>query len=72
VSDHDADTRISTEALRTLADTINAVPPHLSLGVICSFVLTVCAAQDDPAEVLDFITRTVDQEIQENSKATRQ
>lgn len=50
------DTDIVNAALQDLVDQLNAVPGYLAMRVICSFVVTACCGQDDPAEVFNVIS----------------
>lgn len=64
VPQDDQDTRLIDTALQVMSETLNSLPPHLGLRFICSFVLTACCAQDDPAAILRAINRNVGPEIE--------
>lgn len=59
VPQDDQDTRLIDAALQVMSETLNALPPHLGLRMICSFVLTACCSQNDPTGVLRAINRNV-------------
>jgi hypothetical protein len=49
------DKRIVEDALQDVIARLNVVPSHLSLRVICSVLVSVCCAQDDPASTYAMI-----------------
>lgn len=46
-------------AVLDITDRFNQVPQDMAISVICSFILTICCNQEDPAALFDFIGERV-------------
>lgn len=59
IPDDEKETRAIDDALNDIVTTLNSVPGHLSLRLICSVVVTVCCNQDDPGAAFQIIGANV-------------
>jgi hypothetical protein len=57
------DKRAVDDAIHDIVSRLNQVPEHLGLRVICSIVVSVCCAQDDPAAVFAIVGSNAGQAI---------
>jgi hypothetical protein len=55
-----ADRQIVEDAVQDIIARLNALRGRLTAQVICSIVVSVCCAQDDPAAIFDTIVLNAD------------